>query len=79
MVEFFHHFHTVDEAVTRLFTDAGADCVIKKPLRIEDFEVKLKQYGFIKGETIAARTITLTILSSTTRTLMFLTIIFSSI
>ena len=41
---------TVDEAVTRLFTDAGADCVIKKPLRIEDFEVKLKQYGFIKGE-----------------------------
>ncbi|MFG6394046.1 MAG: response regulator [Lachnospiraceae bacterium] len=41
---------TVDEAVTKLFTDAGADCVIKKPLRIEDFEMKLKQYGFIKGE-----------------------------
>jgi len=41
---------TVDEAVTRLFTDAGADCVIKKPLRIEDFEMKLKQYGFVKGQ-----------------------------
>lgn len=43
---------TVDGAVTKLFTDAGADCVIKKPLRIEDFEMKLKQYGFIKGERI---------------------------
>ncbi len=44
---------TVDEEVTKLFTDAGADCVIKKPLRIEDFEMKLKQYGFIKGERAA--------------------------
>jgi len=41
---------TVDTQVTDLFIDAGADCVLKKPVRTEDFEMKLKQYGLVQGE-----------------------------
>lgn len=41
---------TVDEEVTKLFIGAGADCVLKKPVRTEDFEMKLKQYGLMCEE-----------------------------
>lgn len=41
---------TVDEEVTDLFMGAGADCVLKKPVRSEDFEMKLRQYGLVQGE-----------------------------
>ncbi|HBA97738.1 MAG TPA: hypothetical protein DCZ23_06490 [Lachnospiraceae bacterium] len=38
---------TVDEEVTELFIKAGADCVLRKPVRTEDFEMKLKEFGFM--------------------------------
>ncbi len=41
---------TVDAEVTELFISAGADCVLKKPVRTEDFDMKLRQYGFVKEE-----------------------------
>ena len=41
---------TVDTEVTELFIAAGADCVLKKPVRTEDFDMKLKQYGFVQEE-----------------------------
>ncbi len=42
---------TVDEEVTNLFISAGADCVLRKPVRTEDFEMKLEEYGFMKEGT----------------------------
>lgn len=39
---------TVNEEVTDLFTKAGADCVLRKPVRTEDFEMKLEEYGFMQ-------------------------------
>lgn len=38
---------TVDEEVTDLFIKAGADCVLLKPVRTEEFEMKLEEYGFM--------------------------------
>lgn len=42
---------TVDEEVTNLFMKVGADCVLRKPLRTEDFEMKLQEYGFMSKTT----------------------------
>lgn len=41
---------TVDSNLTEMFKEAGAEGVLKKPVRAEDFEVKLKQFGFVQGE-----------------------------
>ena len=41
---------TVDAKVTELFKNAGAESVLKKPVRKEELELKLRQYGIISGE-----------------------------